>query len=47
VARAAERLAQATVREYVGGDHDLHAQQPAAVASDLLELAATVEVEAP
>jgi len=40
VARAADALAQARVREYVGGDHDLHAQQPAAVAADLLTLAA-------
>ena len=29
----------ARVHEYVGGDHDLHAQQPDAVAADLLGLA--------
>jgi hypothetical protein len=40
VARAATALPKAEVREYVGGDHDLHAQQPAAVAADLLALAA-------
>ena len=39
VAKAAAALARAEVREYVGGDHDLHAQQPAAVAEDLLRLA--------
>lgn len=40
VERAVATLARARVREYVGGDHDLHAQQPAAVAADLLTLAA-------
>lgn len=40
VARAAASLPRARVREYLGGDHDLHAQQPAAVAGDLLTLAA-------
>jgi pimeloyl-ACP methyl ester carboxylesterase len=40
VERAAAMLHRARVREYVGGDHDLHAQQPAAVAADLLTLAA-------
>ena len=40
VAKAASMLAEATVREYVHGDHDLHAQQPTAVATDLLTLAA-------
>jgi pimeloyl-ACP methyl ester carboxylesterase len=39
VARAASSLHRAWVREYVGGDHDLHAQQPAAVAAELLTLA--------
>ena len=42
VKRAAEALPRATVREYVGGDHDLHAQQPDAVAADLLALAGEV-----
>jgi pimeloyl-ACP methyl ester carboxylesterase len=36
---AAEALADATVHAYPGGDHDLHAQQPAQVAADLLALA--------
>jgi pimeloyl-ACP methyl ester carboxylesterase len=40
VTKAASMLADSAVREYVGGDHDLHAQQPAAVAADLLSLAA-------
>ncbi|HEY7224226.1 MAG TPA: alpha/beta hydrolase [Micromonosporaceae bacterium] len=42
VARAATALSRARVREYVGGDHDLHAQQPQTVAADLLSLAAEV-----
>jgi pimeloyl-ACP methyl ester carboxylesterase len=40
VAKAASMLTDAIVREYVDGDHDLHAQQPAAIAADLLGLAA-------
>jgi pimeloyl-ACP methyl ester carboxylesterase len=40
VARAAGMLDRCRVREYVGADHDMHAQQPAAVAADLLTLAA-------
>jgi pimeloyl-ACP methyl ester carboxylesterase len=40
VARAVAALHQSQVRDYVGGDHDLHAQQPAAVAADLLTLVA-------
>ncbi len=39
VGKAAAALSRPTVREYVGGDHDLHAQQPAEVAEDLLRLA--------
>jgi non-heme chloroperoxidase len=39
VAKAAAALPRATIREYVGADHDLHAQHPAAVAADLLALA--------
>jgi pimeloyl-ACP methyl ester carboxylesterase len=35
---AATRLADGRVRAYRGGDHDLHAQQPDAVAADLLSL---------
>jgi hypothetical protein len=31
-------MPHASVRSYEGGDHDLHAQQPAAVAADLLTL---------
>jgi pimeloyl-ACP methyl ester carboxylesterase len=38
VAKAAAALANARVREYVGADHDLHAQHPAALAADLLPL---------
>jgi pimeloyl-ACP methyl ester carboxylesterase len=38
VAKAATALARARVREYVGGDHDLHAQHPEALAADLLSL---------
>ncbi|MGE5830715.1 MAG: alpha/beta fold hydrolase [Micromonosporaceae bacterium] len=39
VAKAAAALSQATVREYVGADHDLHAQHPQRLAEDLLTLA--------
>lgn len=39
VDRAARTLADARVREYPGADHDLHAQHPAEVAADLLDLA--------
>jgi pimeloyl-ACP methyl ester carboxylesterase len=39
VARAAKLLASARIREYVGGDHDLHAQRPESLAADLLTLA--------
>jgi pimeloyl-ACP methyl ester carboxylesterase len=42
VAKAAAALPRAEVREYVGADHDLHAQHPAALAADLLALAAEV-----
>ncbi|GFJ89674.1 hydrolase [Phytohabitans rumicis] len=35
---AAAGLPHATIKEYAGGDHDLHAQQPLRVARDLLEL---------
>lgn len=38
VAQAAEALAHARVREYLGGDHDLHAQRPKELAADLLSL---------
>jgi pimeloyl-ACP methyl ester carboxylesterase len=38
VARAAAALARARVREYVGADHDLHAQHPEALVADLLSL---------
>lgn len=36
---AAAALSGATVRQYIGGDHDLHAQYPDRVAVDLLGLA--------
>ncbi len=39
VTEAAYALGNAEVREYVGGDHDLHAQHPDLVAADLLALA--------
>lgn len=47
VARAAAALADATIVEYPGGDHDLHAQQPERVAGDLLALAARLDAPAP
>jgi pimeloyl-ACP methyl ester carboxylesterase len=40
VAKAAAVLPDATVREYPGADHDVHAQQPKAIAADLLDLVA-------
>jgi pimeloyl-ACP methyl ester carboxylesterase len=40
VTAAAAALPRATVKEYVGGDHDLHAQHPRPLAADLLMLAA-------
>jgi pimeloyl-ACP methyl ester carboxylesterase len=42
VKRATAALPRGRVREYLDGDHDLHAQQPAAVAADLLALALEV-----
>jgi pimeloyl-ACP methyl ester carboxylesterase len=39
VAKAASALSRATIREYVGADHDLHAQHPQRLAQDLLALA--------
>lgn len=36
-------LADARISWYVGADHDLHAQQPARLVQDLLELAASAE----
>jgi hypothetical protein len=47
VQQAAAEFAGATVHEYVGGDHDLHAQQPDQVADDLLVLAAAVGDDGP
>ncbi|GAA1872488.1 alpha/beta fold hydrolase [Asanoa iriomotensis] len=38
VESAATAIPSATVHAYAGGDHDLHAQQPARVAADLLTL---------
>jgi len=43
IAAAASALADATFSEYLGGDHDLHAQQPERVADDLLALAARLD----
>jgi pimeloyl-ACP methyl ester carboxylesterase len=42
VEKAAAALPDSTVREYPGADHDLHAQQPTALAKDLLALASRV-----
>lgn len=42
VAAAQAALPRATVREYVGADHDLHAQHPDRLAGDLLDLARLV-----
>jgi pimeloyl-ACP methyl ester carboxylesterase len=39
VAAAAAAIAHASVNEYPGGDHDLHAQRPKELAADLLSLA--------
>jgi pimeloyl-ACP methyl ester carboxylesterase len=39
VAAAAGALEDATIREYVDADHDIHAEHPAQVAADLLGLA--------
>jgi len=43
VQAAADAFADATVREYHGADHDVHAQRPREVAADLLELARRVD----
>jgi len=42
VAEAAQRLARRRVRWYPGAHHDLHAEQPDALAADLLDLASEV-----
>lgn len=39
IKQAESTLRNASISEYLGGDHDLHAQQPARVADDLLALA--------
>jgi pimeloyl-ACP methyl ester carboxylesterase len=39
VAKAAGTLTRARIKEFVGADHDLHAQHPGEVAADLLTLA--------
>jgi pimeloyl-ACP methyl ester carboxylesterase len=41
IAKAAAAMPRATIREYIGADHDLHAQHPRRLAADLLMLAAT------
>ena len=43
IMRAAAALPDARISEYLGGDHDLHAQQPGRVADDLLALAANLD----
>lgn len=45
VARAAAAARTARVREYIGADHDIHAQRPDALAEDLLGLAAQVDAQ--
>jgi alpha-beta hydrolase superfamily lysophospholipase len=40
---AAAALPHARISWYVGADHDLHAQQPARLVADLLELSSSVE----
>ncbi|GAA2100709.1 hypothetical protein GCM10009801_73400 [Streptomyces albiaxialis] len=42
LAAAMARLPRAAVREYPGGDHDLHAQHPGGIAADMLDLARAV-----
>ena len=44
IMQAAAALPDATVSEYPGGDHDLHAQQPGRVAGDLLALSARLDL---
>jgi pimeloyl-ACP methyl ester carboxylesterase len=46
VAEAAAALRDPTILEYVDSDHDLHAQHPARLAKDLLDLAARVAPQA-
>ena len=43
VYQAASDLPQATIREYLDSDHDLHAQHPRRVAEDLLRLARNIQ----
>jgi pimeloyl-ACP methyl ester carboxylesterase len=43
VTEASERIPGAEIVWYVGAHHDLHAQQPARCAADLLRLAARVD----
>ena len=47
VTKAAGSLARARIKEYVGADHDLHAQHPDEVAGDLLDLAELAGVGQP
>jgi pimeloyl-ACP methyl ester carboxylesterase len=42
LAAAAAAMPKATIREYAGADHDLHAQHPRQVAADLIALAKEV-----
>ncbi len=43
LAIAADALGNATIREYPGADHDIHAQHPTQLAADLLALAERVD----
>lgn len=47
VTEADTQLADATVRWYVGADHDVHVQHPQQIADDLLGLVARVEAGTP
>jgi pimeloyl-ACP methyl ester carboxylesterase len=47
VEAVSKALPDATIREYLGGDHDLHAQCPDRVAADLLELARSARARQP
>jgi alpha-beta hydrolase superfamily lysophospholipase len=43
VSAAADALRDATIREYAGADHDIHAQHPHELATDLLTFAARLD----
>jgi pimeloyl-ACP methyl ester carboxylesterase len=43
VRAAADALSDASIREYPGADHDIHAQHPGELAADLLAFAQRVD----